>query len=134
MSLKCHVKTLYIAINYRSIHVFLVKIHENQIAWCSFKKKKIFATQIHGKKNQKTVIALSSHNIWVIVWDVNNNFYFVFIKWSDVSAIYFSYIGMCYIFISLFSFWQEKYELVLFIRCLDFTFKCAWWNAGSLWS
>lgn len=53
-------------------------------------------------KDKKTVIVLSSHNIWIIVCDGNNNFYSVFIKQSDVSAIYFSYIGMCYIYFFVF--------------------------------
>lgn len=48
------------------------------------------------------MVALSSHNIWFIVCDGNNNIYFVFIQQSDVSAIYFSYIGMCYIYFFVF--------------------------------
>lgn len=63
----------------------------------------------------KTVIALSSHNIWFIVYDGNNNFYFVFIQQSDVSAIYLSYIGMCYIYFFVFIL-IRKVELVLFIK------------------
>lgn len=76
--------------------------------------KKIFVTQIHGNKNKKTVIALSSHNIWIIVCYGNNNFHFVFIKQSDVSAIYFSYIGMCYIYFFVFTLIRKTRARVIY--------------------
>lgn len=65
---KCHV-----------VHVFLVKTHENKMTWCSFKENYLYNS--NSQKEQTTVIALSSHNIWFIVSDGNNNFYFVFIQW-----------------------------------------------------
>lgn len=98
-------KTLYITINHKSIRVFVhsvLKFMEIKLSDGHLRNKKVSVTQIHGEKNQKTLIALSSHNIWIIVCDVNNNFCFVFTKQSDVSAIYFSYIGMCYIYFFVF--------------------------------
>lgn len=87
--------------------------------------KKIFVTQIHGNKNKKTVIALSSHNIWIIVCYGNNNFHFVFIKQSDVSAIYFSYIGMCYIYFFVFTL-IRKTRLALFMEMSRLHMRVLW--------